>query len=123
MPAVVSPTSAPPLTPLADGVSPLAPERSTRGVSSPAPGGCHRAAASRTPRTLRLPNRPGPAGCRFDGSGTAGFHLPHLEPRPRGVVEVAVGEGHRLKQLGGPLRPRVGGQHGDDLELGVEGDP
>ena len=48
-PAVVSPTSAPPRTPLADGLSALAPDRSTRGVSSPAPGGCHRQATSRTP--------------------------------------------------------------------------
>ena len=62
LPAVVSPTGAPPLTPLAEGSSALAPDRSTRGVSSPAPGGCHRAATSRMPSTLRLPNRPGTAG-------------------------------------------------------------
>ena len=123
LPAVVSPTTR---------ASPDAPGRRRQ---PPCAGALHQgrlvarsgrvpqAAASRTPRTLRLPNRPGPAGCRFDGVGDGRLYLPHLEPAPRGVVEVAVGAGHRLKQLGGPLRPRVGGQHGDDLKLGVEGDP
>ena len=45
-----------------------------------------------------------------------------LEPRPGGVVVVAVGGGHRAEKLPGPMRPRVGGHDGDDLELGVEGD-
>ena len=69
---VVSPTWAPPLTLRAVGSSTLAPARATSGVSSLAPGGCHRQAASRTPRTLRLPNRPGPDGWSIEGSGTAG---------------------------------------------------
>ena len=69
LPAVVCPTGAPPRTPLAEGISTLAPDRSTRGVSSLPPGGCHRAAASRTPRTLRLPKSPGPEGCSIAGSG------------------------------------------------------
>ena len=87
--------------------------------------------AGRVPQGRRLadsqdaapPEQAGACGVQHVRVGDDRLHLPHLEPRPRGVVEVAVGEGHRLKQLGGPLRPRVGGQHGDDLELGVEGDP
>ena len=65
-------------------------ERSSRGVSSPSPGGCQRAAASRTPRTLRLPNSPGPAGWRLT-RGTTGRTVGRLTraacrrsfPRPR----------------------------------------
>ena len=64
-----------PFTPPGDGRSTRAPDRSTRGVSSLAPGGCQRAAASRTPRTLRLPRSPGPAGCS-DGTGETGRILP-----------------------------------------------
>ena len=75
----------PSLIPLAEGMSPLEPDRSTRGVSSPAPGGCHRAATSRTPRTLRLPNSPGPAGWSSDGSGATGFTLSTLNRAPAGL--------------------------------------
>ena len=84
LPAVVCPTGAPPRTPLAEGISTLAPDRSTRGVSSPAPGGCHRAAASRRPRTLRLPNSPGPVGCIVEGSCTMGRTLLALNRAPAG---------------------------------------
>ena len=83
VPAVVSPTSAPPLTLRAEGDSALEPERSTRGVSSRSPGGCHRAAASLTPRTLRLPSSPGPAGWKFM-MGTRGMTLLTLNLAPAG---------------------------------------
>ena len=83
VPAVVSPTNAPPLTLRAGGNSAREPERSTRGVSSPSPGGCHRAATSRTPRTLRLPNSPGPAGWR-SARGTTGPMLLTLNLAPAG---------------------------------------
>ena len=79
--------------------------------------GCHRHAASRTPRTLRLPKRPGPVGCSIEGSGAAGLHL-----RPRRVVVVAVGGSHRLQQLLRSLPPGVLGQDGRHLYLAVEGD-
>ena len=45
-----------------------------------------------------------------------------LESRPGGVVVVAVCGGHRAEKLTGPLRPRLGGQDGHHLKLGVEGD-
>ena len=89
------------------------------------------ARSGRVPQGRRLPDsqdaappeQAGACGVHHLRVGDGRLYLPLLEPRPGGVVEVAVGEGHRLKQLGGPLRPRVGGQHGDDLKLGVEGDP
>ena len=49
-------------------------------------------------------------------------HLPHLELRSCGVVEVAVGGGHRAEKLPGPLGPGGAGHDCDDLYLGVEGD-
>ena len=45
-----------------------------------------------------------------------------MKRAPAGVVEVAVGGGHRPQELAGPLRSRPGGQYGGDLNLGVEGD-
>ena len=54
-----------------------------------------------------------------------GDHRPDVadpEPGPGGVVVVAVGGGHRLQDFPGPLLSGAVGQHGDDLELGVEGD-
>ena len=57
--------------------------------------------------------------------GDQGFDLADLEARPGGVVVVAVGGGHRLQDLPGPLASLLGvalGQHGDDLQLAVEGD-
>ncbi len=83
LPAVVRPTGAPPFTPRAEGRSAREPERSTNGVSSPSPGGCHRAATSRTPRTLRLPNSPAPAGWRFI-RGTRGLTPLALNLAPAG---------------------------------------
>ena len=113
------------VTPRPEGRSTFAPERSTRGVSSRAPGGCQSAAASRTPRTLRLPKNPGADGCRLAASGSAGRTLLVGEARASGVVVVAVGGGHRRKQLARPLAPLLRLHHrqdGGDLNLGVEGD-
>ena len=45
-----------------------------------------------------------------------------LEPRPGGVVVVAIGGGEGAEKLPGPVMLCAGRQHGDDLELGVEGD-
>ena len=65
-----------------------------------------------------------PWACRVEQRrvGRDGLHLAHLEPRSCGVVEVAVGRGHRPQELGGALLPRRGGQDRRDLYLGVEGD-
>ena len=54
--------------------------------------------------------------------GDGGPHPAHVEARPRGVVVVAVGRRHRLKQLVRPLGPRVLWQERRHLKLGVEGD-
>ena len=54
--------------------------------------------------------------------GHGGAHAAHLETGARGVVVVTVGGSHRTEKLPGPWLPGVGGQDGDDLELGVEGD-
>ena len=69
-----------------------------------------------------MPNRPAPAGCSLSGSGAAALILSILRRAPAGVVEVAVGGGHGTEELPGALGAGVGGQYGDDLELGVEGD-
>ena len=54
--------------------------------------------------------------------GHDGAHAAHLETGARGVVVVTVGGGHRTEKLPGPLLSGVGGQDGDDPQLGVEGD-
>ena len=68
----------------AEGRSTFAPERSTRGVSSAAPGGCQREATSRTPRTLRLAEEAGGAGSNSDGAGVTGLTLPARKRAPAG---------------------------------------
>ena len=83
-PVVVWPTSAPPRTSRAEGMSTRAPERATSGVSSLAPGGCQRQAASRTPSTLRPRKRPGPGGCMAAGSGSPARTLPTRKRAPAG---------------------------------------
>ena len=102
LPAVVSPTSAPPLTPLANGRSALAPDRSTRDAS-PA-------------------EQAGACGVQHFRVGKDGPDLAQLEASACGVVEVAVGGGDLPEKLPGALGPGPGGQYGGDLNLGVEGD-
>ncbi len=54
--------------------------------------------------------------------GRGGPDPADLEARPGGVVEVAVGGGHRPQELGGTLGPGRLRQDRRDLKLGVEGD-
>ena len=56
------------------------------------------------------------------GDRDQGFDAAGLEPRPGGMVVVAVGGGHRPQEFFSPLLPGAVGQHGDDLQLSVEGD-
>ena len=122
LPAVVSPTRAPPLIPLAEGMSPLraGPLHQGRLVarSGRVPQGGHLADSQDAAPAEQ------PWACRVEQRrvGRDGFHLAHLEPRSCGVVEVAVGRAHRPQELGGALLPRRGGQDRRDLYLRVEGD-
>ena len=119
---MVSPTSAPPLVPLAEGLSARAPERSTRGRlvarSRRVPQGGDLADSQDAPLAEQA------GACRVErlGIGNDGPHAAHLEAGARGVVVVAIGGDHGAEKLPGPLLPGVGGHDGDDLELGVEGD-
>ena len=56
------------------------------------------------------------------GDRDQGFDAAGLEPGPGGMVVVAVGGGHRTQEFLRPLLPGAVGQHGDDLQLSVEGD-
>ena len=119
LPAVVSPTSAPPLTPL---------------VERPRAGALHQGrlvpGAGRVPQAGDLADaqdaspteQAGACGVHHVGVGRGWPDLADLEARPGGVVEMAVGGGHRPQELAGALGPRPGGQYGGDLNLGVEGD-
>ncbi len=119
LPAVVSPTSAPPLTPLVE-----------RSGARALHQGRLIACSGRVPQAGDLLDAQDAApaeqagACRVQhlrvGRGWPDFA--DLEARPGGVVEVAVGGGHRPQELTGPLGPRPGGQYGGDLNLGVEGD-
>ena len=121
-PAVVSPTCAPPRTLRAVGSSTFAPLRATSGVSSCAPGGCQRLATSRTPSTLRLPNRPGPCRLHPRRLRERGPHLAALEARARRMVVVAVGGSHRSQQFRCALPLRARRQDREHLHLALEGD-
>ena len=105
-----------------------------RGHEHPGTGAGHQGrlvpGARRVPEAGRLADahdtalakEAGAGRVQHRGVGHGGPHLSHLEPCPGGVVVVAVGRRHRLKQLPGPLRSRVGGQDRRHLKLGVEGD-
>ena len=69
-----------------------------------------------------MPKRPGARWVERLRIGQDGPYAAHLEAGARGVVVVAVGGGHGAQKLSGPLLPRVGGQNGDHLQLGVKGD-
>ena len=80
----VFPTWAPPEMVLTDGYRTLAPERGTMGSWSPAPRGCHRAASSRTPRTLR-PWNSRVTGGAVSVTGVHGLTFPALNLAPAGL--------------------------------------
>ena len=69
-----------------------------------------------------LSEQAGACGVQHVRVGRGGPDLAHPEPRSCGVVEVAVGGGHRPEKLANAMRSRVGGQQRGDLYLGVEGD-
>ena len=107
---------------LAEGMSPLEPDLSTRAVSSPAPGGCHRAATSRTSQDAARAEQPWACRVQHRRIGDGGTHAADLETGACGVVEVAVSRCYRPEKLSGALLPRVVGQDRRHLYLRVEGD-
>ena len=104
-----------------------------RGQQRPGAGAFHQGRlvplAGRVPQGGGLPDaqdaplaeQPRTGGMEV-GGGDQGLDAAGLEPGPGGMVVVAVGGGHRLQEFLRPLLPGVAGQHGDDLQLGVEGD-
>ena len=111
-----------------------APDALRRGAERPRAGPLHQgrlvACSGRVPEAGDLTDsqdaapaeQAGGGGVQHVRVGHGGQDLADLEPRPCGVVVVAVGGGHRAEKLSGPLRPRAGGHYRRDLELGVEGD-
>ena len=114
------------------------PDASGRGHQHPGPGPLHQGrlvpGPRRVPQGRRLPNAQDAAlaeqsgACRVHrrGVGYDGSDPARSEPRPGGVVVVAVGRRHRLQQFLRPPPPlllvvRRGHDH-RDLYLGVEGD-
>ena len=60
------------------------------------------------------------------GVGEDGPHAAHIEARPQGMVEVAVGGGHPLEQFPRPLAVLLGvrgREDGGHLDLGLESEP
>ena len=123
LPAVVCPTGAPHRS------SP--PDSPGRGHQHPCPGPLHQGrlvpGPRRVPQGRRLPDaqdaalaeQSGACGVHRRGVGYDGSDLARSEPRPGGVVVVAVGGGHRLQQHPCPL-PRLllvghSGQDGHQL--------
>ncbi len=114
LPAVVSPTGAPP------------PHSLGRGKQRPGARPLHQGRL--VPRARRVPQggdladaqdaapagQPRTGGVEV-GQGDHRADVAHPEPRPGGMVEVAVGGGHRAQQFFGPLGPSRVRQHGDDL--------
>ena len=103
-----------------------------RGQERPGAGAFHQGRlvmlARRMPQGGHLPDAQDAALSEESRSGGVqvgqGDHRPdvaHPEPRPGGMVVVAVGGGHRLQDFPSPLLPGAVGKDGDDLELGVEG--
>ena len=119
LPAVVSPTSAPPLTPLVERprAGALHQGRLVPGVGRVPQAGDLADAQDASPA-----EQAGACGVHHVGVGRGWPDLADLEARPGGVVGMAVGGGHRPQELAGALGPRPGGQYGCDLKLGVEGD-
>ena len=104
-----------------------------RGRQGPGAGAFHQGSlvplARRMPQGRRLPDAQDAALAEEPGTGGMEIHQGHNgldaadpEPRPGGVVVMAIGGGHGLQHLPGPLLPHSVRENGDDLQLALEGD-